>query len=114
MTTPIRPEQMSDKEYINILLDYCNHMDRMKQLSEQPVHNIGNDGNCCRKHWEEKHKSRAGAMDLGGGHFALINPIGMPFMVCKTCGNKRCPKATDCSLACTNSNQPGQPGSIYG
>lgn len=29
------------------------------------------------------------------------------------CGNKRCPKASDHRLACTNSNEPGQPGSIY-
>lgn len=29
------------------------------------------------------------------------------------CGNKRCPKATDHRLACTNSNEPGQPGSDY-
>jgi len=35
-------------------------------------------------------------------------------IVCPKCGNKRCPKATDCSLECTGSNAPGQPGSIYG
>jgi hypothetical protein len=69
---------------------------------------------CCRKHWEEDAGRQAKALNLGDGHFALMNPIGMPFMVCKTCGNKRCPKATDCSLACTNSNEPGQEGSIYG
>ena len=64
---------------------------------------------CCRKHWEESTGSHSAA--LGG---ALMNPIGMPFMICRTCGNKRCPKATDCSLGCTNSNEPGQAGSIYG
>jgi hypothetical protein len=64
---------------------------------------------CCRKHYEESTDSHAVA--LGG---ALINPIGMPFMLCRTCGNKRCPKATDCALDCTNSNEPGQEGSIYG
>lgn len=69
---------------------------------------------CCRKHWEEKHEKQAKAMDLGDGHFALMNPVGMPFIVCKICGNKRCPKATDCSLKCTGSNEPGQEGSIYG
>jgi hypothetical protein len=56
---------------------------------------------CCRKHWE----AVAGTSPL--------NPIGMPFIACKSCGNKRCPKATDCELACTGSNAPGQPGSIY-
>lgn len=30
------------------------------------------------------------------------------------CGNKRCPKATDHTLGCTRSNEPGQEGSIYG
>ncbi len=36
------------------------------------------------------------------------------FIVCATCGNKRCPHATDHRLACTNSNDPGQLGSRYG
>jgi hypothetical protein len=35
-------------------------------------------------------------------------------VLCPTCGNKRCPHATDHDLACTNSNEPGQPGSSYG
>lgn len=36
------------------------------------------------------------------------------FMVlCQECGNKRCPKASDHELACTNSNEPGQQGSVY-
>ena len=34
-------------------------------------------------------------------------------IVCSKCGNKRCPHATDHNLACTNSNEPGQPGSRY-
>ena len=34
--------------------------------------------------------------------------------LCETCGNKRCPKATDHSLECTNSNEPMQEGSRYG
>lgn len=35
------------------------------------------------------------------------------FIVCETCGCKRCPKATDHELECTGSNQPGQAGSCY-
>ena len=35
------------------------------------------------------------------------------FIVCPDCGNKRCPKGTDHTLACTNSNDPGQEGSRY-
>jgi Zn finger protein HypA/HybF involved in hydrogenase expression len=34
-------------------------------------------------------------------------------IVCAQCGNKRCPHGTDHNLACTNSNEPGQPGSRY-
>ena len=36
------------------------------------------------------------------------------FTVCTQCGNKRCPKATDHTLECTNSNEPRQKGSRYG
>jgi hypothetical protein len=35
-------------------------------------------------------------------------------IVCPRCGNKRCPHASDHRNACTNSNEPGQPGSVYG
>lgn len=34
-------------------------------------------------------------------------------IVCPTCGNKRCPRSTDHKYECTNSNEPGQPGSRY-
>lgn len=49
-------------------------------------------------------------------------PMGNPFdgtaanirmIVCATCGNKRCPHATDHRNACTNSNEPGQKGSSW-
>lgn len=43
-----------------------------------------------------------------------IVPPFMPMVLCPTCGNKRCPKATDHRLDCTNSNEPEQYGSIYG
>lgn len=33
--------------------------------------------------------------------------------LCPTCGNKRCPKASDHTLACTGSNDPRQKGSVY-
>ncbi len=49
---------------------------------------------------------------------AQESPHGMPWTsmimsLCTECGNKRCPKATDHSLACTGSNEPGQTGSRY-
>lgn len=55
---------------------------------------------CCHQHWNsDSHKSPV--FDF------------RPFITCQTCGNKRCPKATDCSLECTHSNDIGQPGSIF-
>jgi hypothetical protein len=39
--------------------------------------------------------------------------VAMHYVVCEHCGNKRCPHATNHDLACTNSNESGQPGSIY-
>lgn len=49
----------------------------------------------------------------------LLDPHSMlpvtlsKMIVCPTCGNKRCPRATNHTLDCTNSNDPGQPGSRY-
>lgn len=43
----------------------------------------------------------------------LENPVFYRMIVCESCGNKRCPKATDHEIKCTNSNEPGQPGSRY-
>ena len=34
-------------------------------------------------------------------------------VLCPTCGNKRCPKASDHRLACSGSNEPGQASSVY-
>lgn len=61
------------------------------------------------------HKCREGqTVNLGTDE----RPWKVPFastqmIVCETCGNKRCPHATDCALACTDSNEPGQKGSAY-
>lgn len=35
------------------------------------------------------------------------------YILCTSCGNKRCPKATLCSNLCSSSNEPGQEGSRY-
>jgi len=44
----------------------------------------------------------------------LDNKTRMTRMIlCPECGNKRCPRATDHTNACTNSNEPGQEGSRY-
>ena len=43
----------------------------------------------------------------------LCNPDAWWMVLCAKCGNKRCPHATNHNLECTNSNAPGQVGSIY-
>jgi len=63
---------------------------------------------CCRKCWEKEHGTKAQVIGT-----ALMNPLGMPMIVCSVCGNKRCPHATDHELQCTGSNESGQVGSIY-
>jgi hypothetical protein len=45
-----------------------------------------------------------------GGAFPLSSCM---MILCPICGNKRCPHANDHRHVCTNSNEPGQPGSAY-
>lgn len=51
----------------------------------------------CLRCWEE-----------GGA-----DPFNRIMFLCPTCGNKRCPKATDHRNECTGSNEVGQKGSAY-
>ncbi len=44
---------------------------------------------------------------------SILDPGSMRMAFCPECGNKRCPRATSCLNDCTDSNKPGQPGSIY-
>lgn len=41
------------------------------------------------------------------------DPESVYMRLCPLCGNKRCPKATNHTHECTNSNEPNQVGSIY-
>ena len=43
-----------------------------------------------------------------------LDPESVYMRLCPLCGNKRCPKATDHNNECTDSNESGQIGSIYG
>lgn len=38
--------------------------------------------------------------------------LSYPFIVCATCGNKRCPRAEFHDNECSGSNEPGQAGSV--
>lgn len=44
---------------------------------------------------------------------ADINGWNQMLRLCPECDNKRCPKASDHQLACTGSNDSGQPGSVF-
>jgi len=72
------------------------------------------DKDChCRRCDDERGDAKFASLDLGNGAHALMN-FSSRFYLCETCGCKRCPHATDHRYACTNSNEPGQEGSIYG
>lgn len=80
-------EQSSSKEQPDTesTREEPSHLTRLEQLSYP---------SCCYKHASIEQR--------------------MSFMIlCPECGNKRCPKSTDCSLSCTGSNEPGQEGSRY-
>lgn len=74
---------------------------------------IGQNGN-TGEHYCECHAC-IDEFNLGtstGIHWWPLSSTKM--ILCPTCGNKRCPHASDHRLSCTNSNEPGQPGSVYG
>ncbi|MBB5508097.1 hypothetical protein [Paraburkholderia atlantica] len=54
---------------------------------------------------------RGQTVDYG---FGTMSADMTRMIVCGKCGNKRCPHATDHRNECTNSNEPGQSGSVYG
>lgn len=64
---------------------------------------------CCSKCARAFHDKREAE---GADRPELINILSF-FFRCRECGNKRCPKGTDHTLTCTDSNEPGQPGSRY-
>lgn len=51
---------------------------------------------------------------LGQQFGSMWLPLSSTKMIlCPLCGCKRCPRASDHDLACTESNEPGQSGSVY-
>lgn len=67
----------------------------------------------CRRCLEERKEMLTYATEGALISMPGSNPGFYGMVLCPTCGNKRCPHATDHENACTNSNEPGQPGSIY-
>lgn len=52
-------------------------------------------------------------LDLKDDYMGILPLNATKMILCPVCGNKRCPKASDHRLECTNSNEKGQNGSIY-
>jgi hypothetical protein len=56
----------------------------------------------------------AGCWCLACWPMDMVNdPSSVRMALCPQCGNKRCPRANDHRHTCTESNEPGQPGSAY-
>ena len=82
--------------------DYCNH----PQYAGTKCKNCGSEQPAQQQEPVNKYCCHL-----------CFNKSGQMFLdrmiLCPEGGNKRCPKATYHELPCTNSNEPGQPGSIY-
>jgi hypothetical protein len=60
---------------------------------------------------ENCHKCLQGKTVKSGQFTLAVTNTRM--ILCPICGCKRCPKASNCALECTDSNKPGQTGSVY-
>ena len=124
--------QDSDIVYIQHVrsLKFCEHEGKQYQLKRIPSSGILDEhidgSNCCgiwRRDWGDPCRCRKclkerGAIRSGSvtGHDLTTIQTKKEFVgmiLCPTCGNKRCPHASDHSYACTDSNEPGQKGSVY-
>lgn len=72
---------------------------RDKRVNEDMLAAFGIDGCGC---WECVHRIVSAR--------PFPENLAYPFIVCETCGNKRCQHAQSHENACTGSNAPGQPG----
>lgn len=68
------------------------------------------DGCGCHRCRSARHASM---LESGMSRADVFGVMPVVMVLCRTCGNKRCPKATNHALTCAGSNEPGQPGSIY-
>jgi len=66
-----------------------------------------------RQNCNNCHKCLEGKTVEISGLYIRVPITSTRMIVCPVCGCKRCPKASDHELACTDSNEPGQLGSVY-
>ena len=86
---PVESDYLSYTAYTRALEAYCDEQEQGKPVA-------------CWCHKCNKNEL------VNGVPFAMTRMI-----LCPDCGNKRCPKASDHTLLCTNSNKPNQTGSVY-
>jgi len=67
----------------------------------------------CPCHYCVSENAKANPLPASELMFGVIDPRLNRMFLCETCGNKRCPHAADHRHACTGSNEPDQPGSLY-
>ena len=58
-------------------------------------------------------KIKSVANDYSSLLLEKMKGLQIEMILCKICGNKRCPHATDEALECTSSNDAGQVGNSY-
>lgn len=111
-------ETWSTEQILESYWDYW--CERMYKAGKDPEVHTFQDciDDWCTIHWAEE-TDEFGKKITNNCYCHTCNPIdfnnpkSMYMRLCPECGNKRCPKATNHNLACTNSNEPNQEGSIY-
>ena len=84
-------------------------------LSKSPSYNkpLNNRGRTMSEKQPECHCHQCIEDNDIRDEFSKMPLSAMRMILCKLCDNKRCPHASDHRNACTGSNEPGQPGSVY-
>ena len=109
-------QRLSDEEIISIAETYCDWHNRR---SDRSLRGFGfeqaNVVAFARALLSRSHSGEADARYAARCMCETCTPhsVFMRMILCPKCGNKRCPHATFHGNACTNSNEPGQPGSSH-
>lgn len=83
--------------------------DRGARFTGETLASLGVDAECVCHHCISENK--IARPDWPKDTKMLLSSAIM--ILCPTCGNKRCPKASDHRNECSGSNAPGQKGSVY-
>ena len=94
------PQNDLERLAVTMMREYADYFS--SQLEPRVIKkNAGVDCNNCYECLKDKKEENG------------LPKVATRMILCPICGNKRCPKAKDHNLDCTNSNDSGQPGSRY-